>query len=487
MATQYYLNTDTRWMSQSGNAILAVTNTAGSEKLINIRNIFIYNNTTGSGGSGGTATTLFLSRATSQSTTDVYGLITPSKMDTSASDWPVDIKITHGNSVVPGSKIVTFLARKALNTSTNYTHMSNVGAQNNSVYGQVWGSRANTNLEKIVVSPTEILALCTDSTSASLSFFYQSIPVQVDAVVILTGTPNRTYNISYITQIIHGSNQSIFSIENDSVSTDVHLVSLTVSEIGTIDSPYFQIVPIGTVDSNALTDSTRALNSKLISTDTATPALSTSIGRVLTDVPILPLGVPVEYISQGSSGTPKGFNYLNTKDFIGPLYSAILPENYTNLTNALTPTNFTGINMGTSSYRPKPTNIVLREGEGIAIVSGAETATATTPVGIAGLHSFEFGLIFDITNAYTPTLTLTGLKTNSEVRIYDAGTITELAGIENSGTSFSWQYDYTLYTSIDIVVHSLGYEYYRIESISIDKFGTTIPIQQRVDRQYLNS
>ena len=58
------------------------------------------------------------------------------------------------------------------------------------------------------------------------------------------------------------------------------------------------------------------------------------------------------------------------------------------------------------------------------------------------------------------TLTLTGLQTNSEVRVFDAGTTTELAGVENSGTSFSAN---IAASSVDIVIHSLGYEYQKIE------------------------
>ena len=80
------------------------------------------------------------------------------------------------------------------------------------------------------------------------------------------------------------------------------------------------------------------------------------------------------------------------------------------------------------------------------------------------------------------TLTLTGLQTNSEVRVYDAGTTTELAGVENSGTSFSANISAA---SVDIVVHSLGFEYQKIEGADTSA-NLTLPIQQRVDRNYRN-
>ena len=80
------------------------------------------------------------------------------------------------------------------------------------------------------------------------------------------------------------------------------------------------------------------------------------------------------------------------------------------------------------------------------------------------------------------TLTLTGLQTNSEVRVFDAGTTTELAGVENSGTSFSAN---IAASSVDIVIHSLGYEYQKIEGADTSS-NLTLPIQQRVDRNYRN-
>ena len=80
------------------------------------------------------------------------------------------------------------------------------------------------------------------------------------------------------------------------------------------------------------------------------------------------------------------------------------------------------------------------------------------------------------------TLTLTGLQPNTEVRVLLAGTTTELAGVENSSTTFTAGIDAD---SVDIVIHNLGYEYIRIEGA--DTTGNlTLPIQQRVDRNYAN-
>lgn len=80
------------------------------------------------------------------------------------------------------------------------------------------------------------------------------------------------------------------------------------------------------------------------------------------------------------------------------------------------------------------------------------------------------------------TLTLTGLKASTEVRIYDAGTTTEVAGVENSGTSESFSISVA---SVDVVLHNVGYLYQRIEALDTSA-NLTLPIQQQVDRNYDN-
>lgn len=84
----------------------------------------------------------------------------------------------------------------------------------------------------------------------------------------------------------------------------------------------------------------------------------------------------------------------------------------------------------------------------------------------------------------TPSVfTVTGLQANSEVRIYTAGTATELAGIENSSTSFASVVEAP---SVDIVIHHLDYQYLRISNVVISG-DTTLPVQQVFDRNYHNA
>jgi hypothetical protein len=131
---------------------------------------------------------------------------------------------------------------------------------------------------------------------------------------------------------------------------------------------------------------------------------------------------------------------------------------------------------------------VLRPGEGIAIVGAAETAVVTTAVEVNGWNLCEIVLDIEVAPLYAPQLILTGLKPNSEVRIFDAGTTTELTGNDDvvSG-SFSWSYDYEVYSSVDISILSLGYQNIRLTGLPITFAGLTVPVQQQIDRQYQNA
>lgn len=84
-------------------------------------------------------------------------------------------------------------------------------------------------------------------------------------------------------------------------------------------------------------------------------------------------------------------------------------------------------------------------------------------------------------------LELTGLQANSEVRAYvgiDPATAVEIAGIENSGTTFSFSQTEAGNDGF-IVVHSLQYEYLRLD-ITYSASDQSIPVQQRFDRNYEN-
>ena len=103
------------------------------------------------------------------------------------------------------------------------------------------------------------------------------------------------------------------------------------------------------------------------------------------------------------------------------------------------------------------------------VINGAPTPTLTETNGTIILSS-------------PTTLTLSGLQSNSEVRVYQEGTTTEITGIENSGTSFSDTFDFDL---VDIVVFNVGYVPVRLLAVDTSS-NVTLPIQQRLDRNYNN-
>lgn len=98
------------------------------------------------------------------------------------------------------------------------------------------------------------------------------------------------------------------------------------------------------------------------------------------------------------------------------------------------------------------------------------------------------GLRPELVITYTvgqPTITITNLQPNTEVRIYNAGTTTELAGIENTtGSTFS-----SLLPSgtllVDVVLLSLPFENERIRNVSTST-DVTLSVNQDIDRQYEN-
>jgi hypothetical protein len=88
------------------------------------------------------------------------------------------------------------------------------------------------------------------------------------------------------------------------------------------------------------------------------------------------------------------------------------------------------------------------------------------------------------------TITLTGMRDNTEVRVYRAGTTTEIAGIENvvDGSVDDRTFDFSdaAGNSVDIVVHNIEYVYIKISNFTIPATDSSIPIQQQFDRNYSN-
>lgn len=84
------------------------------------------------------------------------------------------------------------------------------------------------------------------------------------------------------------------------------------------------------------------------------------------------------------------------------------------------------------------------------------------------------------------TITLDGLITGSEIEIVLAGTQTEKAHEETSGTSYAFPYNWVANYYVDIFVTKNDYEWYVIWNYLLPNANSTLPISQRKDRVYSN-
>tara|TARA_R100001244_G_scaffold25113_4_gene25578 strand:+ start:39859 stop:41466 length:1608 start_codon:yes stop_codon:yes gene_type:complete len=88
------------------------------------------------------------------------------------------------------------------------------------------------------------------------------------------------------------------------------------------------------------------------------------------------------------------------------------------------------------------------------------------------------------------TLTLTGMREDTEVRVYNAGTTTEVAGIETvtGGTldDRSFAFSLAALLSIDINIFNVDYDPVYFRAFPMPSAAASIPISQRIDRSFNN-
>jgi len=116
-----------------------------------------------------------------------------------------------------------------------------------------------------------------------------------------------------------------------------------------------------------------------------------------------------------------------------------------------------------------------------AINFTATSGSVTVNVSGGAIPSFLSAGV-SVTFQLSNSLTLTGLEAGTEVRVYSAGTTTELAGIESTSGSFNASISVS---SVDIVVFNLNFIAIRLNGVDTTS-DRTIPIQQQEDRQYEN-
>jgi hypothetical protein len=337
--------------------------------------------------------------------------------------------------------------------------------------------RGTTAIEAITIPQNTGVALVLDTQTT------ESVPVRVCLVVSVNA---KTIVWDFVSLPLPGL--ALFSLENTGTDT-VKLLKFATSELGTTDTPYIRVVPIGQLYASDLADTSKQ-GFSIQKMDSAYPDLTAL--TVSGDIGFIPSGSPEVVVNEGSAGIPKGVNYLHTRDFNGPAYRVLFPE-MRNASGAGSATDMLGqqhshrhndllVRMRGSARE----GITLNPGEGLALVASSETFIGVQP-SYSGWPMLTFQALIDSEPLISPTLTLTGLKNPTEIRVFAAGTQTELTGQESvtSGV-FSWNYDPDAVSSVDISVLALGYQNTRILGVATTG-NLSIPVQQQVDRQYLNA
>lgn len=128
---------------------------------------------------------------------------------------------------------------------------------------------------------------------------------------------------------------------------------------------------------------------------------------------------------------------------------------------------------------PSGTVTIVVDSATVTDKTWVDTAAGATSSGVNASGSGA-NVVFSLPSV---TVTLTGLASGSEVRVYQSGTTTEIAGTESSGTSFSFV---PTGTSIDIAIISDVYQNRFISAYPVPTSNTSIPIEQITDRNYEN-
>lgn len=477
----YRLHSRLSWQGQSGNALLALVNKVGSGKKISVRSLEIYPQThlPIAGGIAGQTCTL-LQLVTNSHADKLVGRAVPVySHDSTAASPAADLKVLTDTTCTVGALLRSYgVGKQYLNGGTCLAAMKATGRLSGQSFGALFSARRGSAVEAIVLRPGEVVSLLPDAMT------FSTLPLYFEAEIVIEGSPNRTY---YAQTFNYLQPSAVLTIANTSAAKVVRIQSLSISEVGSLDSPYFMVVPTGVLEASSESDALYTETPARM--DSAAPAWSNALAQVYTNCRMRPLGMPESALAEGSVGIPKGFNYLQTKDFIGPVWATFFPELAGPGDLSLNAKGFGWAPRWNRLLKAQPLGsvqaVVLREGEGIAIVSAAELATgATVAAGTSGWSAFEFGLHVSVEPATTPAITLTGLVPGTEIHVYTAAGV-QLATTEASGTTFSWTYEADD-SAIYITVLKAGYQWLRFNGLTLNASGVTIPVQQTADRNYRN-
>lgn len=474
---QYRYNGIAAWQAQSGNAIIALLNKLGSGKKILVHSIELNNMTRLTSG-----TTIPLSLYINSETTGGE-ILNLSKLDSEAT-LPEGISLRRNIAASTTSLVARIVSPKQASNSAS-TFQAKIGAAGR-LSGKphdslISGYNFGSDSEPITLRPGETISLVPNDTAVTVG----SQLLLADIVFVVSGSPKRTYAWSGPIWAVSQTTAPLALI-NNSASNIIYVKEFRVHETGTLDSPYFRVLPVGGISPISLGDPAAQL--PVLKLDTASPDLSSSIAQLVADAPLLPYGVPEAYIADSSGGTPKGLNYLHTKDFIGPMYIGYFPEFHGYGNPGVASSNqLSGIGNRSDSIKGYRDPIIVREGEAIALVSSAETAiiSQNPAVGTSGWSLFDIGIVFSVEPTQIPVIAATGMVIGSRwyiERVSDGVQITQ--GITADGTmSYTYTADDTPLNLRFRVRKGSSAPYYKTyeTTFQLTSTGITIPVSQVPD------
>ncbi len=131
---------------------------------------------------------------------------------------------------------------------------------------------------------------------------------------------------------------------------------------------------------------------------------------------------------------------------------------------------------------------VIRSGVTSRATNSATNGFALGPSFTSYIDGLQIYTTVDKTALYpssSPTLTLTGLKSGSDINVIRVSDKVNLGGKENSNTTFDFVYDYYSDVEVNIVIQNIGYLHLSIP-YTLTSSNATIPVQQIIDRNYQN-
>lgn len=167
------------------------------------------------------------------------------------------------------------------------------------------------------------------------------------------------------------------------------------------------------------------------------------------------------------------FSQINTCEFLGSDGHHV----YVNGTFGAGTTQVTWDSTINGTASISDINVDVPSGATLEIIVSGDVPTTTNRAGSPGTITILQNQV---------TVTLSPLQTNTEVRVYsqdgNGDNDTELAGVENSGTSF--QFSLTGGTTVNIVIFNKQYEPIYFDDFVIPASNQTVQIQQRFDRNF---